>query len=71
MRIQPLWKLRWKYDVIVHVLEFTSLQSTPTEPGFIDASVEMVNAFVSRMLSGLPDMTSVDLSMDTVKTKGQ
>ena len=44
-------------------------QSTPSEPGLVDAGVELVNAFVSRMLASLPDLTWVDLS--TVKGKGQ
>lgn len=46
-------------------------KAVPCEPGFIDESLNMFNSFMGRILGGLPEMSSVDLSMDHVKAKGQ
>ena len=50
---------------------FRSFQSVPSEPGMFDAGLDMFSSFVSKMLGGLPEMSSVDLSMENVKGKGQ
>lgn len=44
---------------------------SPVEPGIIDEGLNMFNSFMSRMLSGLPELASVDLSMEQVKAKRQ
>ncbi len=47
------------------------LKMTPAEPGMFDETLNVLNGYVARMLNGLPEMTSVDLSMEQVKAKGQ
>ena len=49
----------------------TMTKAVSSEPGFFDESLNMFNSLMGRILSGLPEMTSVDLSMDHVKAKGQ
>lgn len=46
-------------------------QTQSAEPTLVDAGLDMFNSYVSRMLGGLPDMSSFDLSMHTAKGKGQ
>lgn len=41
------------------------------EPGIIDEGLNMFNSFFARMLNGLPEIGSIDLSMEQVKAKGQ
>ena len=54
-----------------HATELHISQHIASEPGVIDTGLDMLSSFVSRVLSGLPDLNSVDLSMDKVKGKGQ
>lgn len=59
-------------SILCACVRFTRFfQSQSAEPTFIDAGVDMFNSYVSRMLRGLPDMSSFDLSMHTAKGKGQ
>jgi hypothetical protein len=37
----------------------------------IDTGLDMFHSFMSKMLGGLPEMSSFDLSMENVKGKGQ
>ena len=48
-----------------------SHQAPATEPSMIDTALDKVNEMVASMLGSLPDLTSIDLSMEkSTKSKG-